>query len=115
MQLITVATERLDDVIPEDAAIRLLKIDVEGGELGVLRGGMGLLARHRPVVVFEHGLGAADYYGTRPEQLLEVFSSCDYRVTLMADWLTGGPDLSNDAFVEEFETCRNYYFLAHPS
>lgn len=114
VELISVAVERLDDVVPSALPVRFVKIDVEGGELGVLQGGLELLARHRPVVVFEHGLGAADYYDTRPEQVYELFETCDYRTALMADWLTGNPDLSRDRFVDEFSTCRNYYFLAHP-
>jgi ubiquinone/menaquinone biosynthesis C-methylase UbiE len=45
----------LDDVEFDDPP-SLLKIDVEGAEADVLRGGRGLLARHRPHVVVEtHG------------------------------------------------------------
>lgn len=34
-------------------ACRLLKIDVDGGEIGVLRGAEGFLARHRPLLAIE--------------------------------------------------------------
>lgn len=34
-------------------ACRLLKVDVDGGEIGVLRGAEGFLARHRPLLVIE--------------------------------------------------------------
>jgi FkbM family methyltransferase len=43
----------LDNVIPEDVPIAFIKVDVEGGEAGVLRGATGLLRRDKPVVVFE--------------------------------------------------------------
>lgn len=115
VELITVQVRRLDDVIPDDLPIRFVKIDVEGGELGVLQGGRGVLTRHRPIVVFEHGLGGSDYYGTSPHDVADLFDSVDYRVTLMESWLRGGADLSRDAFAEEFATCRDYYFLAHPA
>ncbi|MEQ1539180.1 MAG: FkbM family methyltransferase [Sphingorhabdus sp.] len=36
---------RLDDVLPADLAIDLLKIDVEGHEIGVLRGAQNMIAR----------------------------------------------------------------------
>lgn len=36
---------RLDDVLPADLAIDLLKIDVEGHEIGVLRGAQNVIAR----------------------------------------------------------------------
>ncbi|HQT53611.1 MAG TPA: FkbM family methyltransferase, partial [Phenylobacterium sp.] len=32
---------------------RLLKVDVDGGEIGVLRGAEAFLARHRPLLVIE--------------------------------------------------------------
>ncbi len=54
---ITVPTERLDDVLPEGFEPSFMKIDVEGAELLVLRGAAETIARHRPVIVFEHGAG----------------------------------------------------------
>ena len=50
---ITVGVTTLDRLL-ENRPARLLKIDVEGTELEVLRGAQKTLARDRPVVVFEH-------------------------------------------------------------
>lgn len=69
IEVITVQVARLDDVLPADLAPTLIKIDVEGGELGVLRGGLETLRRHRPVVVFEHGRGAREHYGTSADDI----------------------------------------------
>ena len=66
---ITVRRARLDDFVRDDDAPRLVKIDVEGAELEVLRGGARTLARHRPVIVFEHYAPHADAYGTRAVDL----------------------------------------------
>lgn len=60
---ITVRTERLDDVLGGDCHPSLIKIDVEGAELLVMNGAVKTLRTHRPVVIFEHGIGAADRYG----------------------------------------------------
>lgn len=46
---IPVTLARLDDLVPPDAPVRLVKIDVEGAELQVLRGGLATLARCRPI------------------------------------------------------------------
>lgn len=50
---IEVQAARLDDVLRPNAPLRLVKIDVEGHELQVIRGMSGLLATHGPCVVFE--------------------------------------------------------------
>ena len=110
-----VRTARLDDEVDPATPVRLVKVDVEGGELGVFRGGLGLLSRQRPYVIFEHGLGAADHYGTRPEVVFDLLTGeVGLNVTLMERWLVGGADLTRDEFVDEFAVCRNYYFLAYP-
>jgi FkbM family methyltransferase len=66
---ITVRTERLDEVLPEGFVPRLIKIDVEGAEMLVLRGARETIARHRPSIVFEHGIGASDRYGAGPRDI----------------------------------------------
>lgn len=112
---IPVTLARLDDLVPADAPVRLIKIDVEGAELQVLRGATALLRRCRPWVVFEHGRGAADFYGTSPGQVFDLLADCGLRISVMGDWLESGDAkvLGREAFCEQFETCRNYYFLAH--
>ena len=69
IETITVRTERIDDVVAESGhAPALVKIDVEGAEALVLRGGVETLRTHRPIVVFEHGHSARGY-GTRSEEI----------------------------------------------
>ena len=64
--LITVRTEKLDDILPPDIRVDVIKIDVEGGELMVLEGAVATLTRCKPIVIFEHGLGASEMYGSTP-------------------------------------------------
>jgi FkbM family methyltransferase len=55
---VPVPLRRLDDVLSEESdlkQVRLLKVDVEGHELSVLRGSEELLKRARPMVVCEVG------------------------------------------------------------
>ena len=113
---ISVNLAKLDDVLPSDATIRLIKVDVEGAELGVFRGAIETIRRCRPFIVFEHGLGAADFYGTRPEQVWDLLSGCGLKLALMKDWLESGGTrtLTREAFAHEFDSGSNYYFLAHP-
>ena len=112
---ITVMTERLDDVIPALMSISFIKIDVEGAELQVLKGAVETVKRCRPVIVFEHGLGAADYYGTTPEDVFDLLvDGCGFRCFIMEDWLSsnGQDNLVRTEFASEFRSGRNYYFMA---
>ncbi len=111
----TVEVRRLDDVVPAKAPVAFIKIDVEGGEFLVLRGARSTIARHRPVVVFEFGLGSAEGYGSTPERVWDFMQgTLDLRLWLMSDWLAGRPPLTRDGFRAQFYRRLNYMFLAAP-
>ncbi|HEY5952014.1 MAG TPA: FkbM family methyltransferase [Kofleriaceae bacterium] len=113
---IVVRTAVLDDVLAQERVgkIAFIKIDVEGAEYLVLKGAMGMLRRDRPVIVFEHGLGAADRYGHGPEQLYALLRACGLNISLLSDWIVGRPALSDEQFQRQFHEGMNYYFVAHP-
>jgi FkbM family methyltransferase len=112
---IEVNTARLDDVIDPELPVRFVKIDVEGGELLVLRGSVDTIRRHQPFIVFEFGLGAADYYGTQPDEMYDLLAGCGLTVSLLSNWLKDGNPLSKQQFEAEFRGYGNYYFVAHPA
>ena len=112
---ILVKTARLDDILSKDFEIRFVKIDVEGAELQVLRGARETIRRWNPVIVFEHGLGAADYYQTAPEDVFDLLSNdCGLRCFTMQDWLedSNKKSLRREEFSDEFRSGRHFYFLA---
>lgn len=114
IELLKVKTDLLDKVIGQDTVIDFIKIDVEGAELGVLKGGEQLLKKHRPIVVFEHGLGAADHYGTQPEEVFNLLTSCGLELNTMKRWLNGADAFTISEFQEQFHQGLNYYFIASP-
>ena len=79
VQELRVRVERLDDLVPGDFDPRILKIDVEGAELGVLRGARKLLRRSRPLVLLEHGAAAAAF-GTAHEEVYDELADAGLRV-----------------------------------
>jgi len=114
LEEIRVRTECMDALIPAALPITLIKIDVEGAELQVLRGATETLRRWKPVVVFEHGLGAADHYGTTPEDVHDLLASCGLRTSTMERWLAGADALDRETFAAHFRQGWDYYFIAHP-
>jgi FkbM family methyltransferase len=108
---ITVDVQRLDDALPAGYVPTFIKIDVEGAELAVLRGAEHTLADHHPIVAFEHGLGSADFYGTRPEDVFDILAG---HAGLRILDLEGGGPYSRSRFVQAFERGERVNFLARP-
>ena len=108
-----VETKRLDDIIPENVSVDLIKIDVEGAELLVLQGARNTLNRNKPIVLFEAGLGAADENNPTPEQLFDFFTDCGMSVGLMEYHLRGNGAFSREEFCGQFYKGYNYFFIAY--
>lgn len=101
----------LDDLIPEDVDIHLLKVDVEGAELGVFRSGRRTILRSRPYIVFEHGQGGAEHFDTRPEDVHDLLVT-DYGLRMFT--ITGVGPLDRDAFRSHFDHRKAGNYLAKP-
>jgi FkbM family methyltransferase len=110
---IEVSLNKLDDIIPSDKSISLIKIDVEGAELKVLKGAQQLIKRDQPIVVFECGLGASDFYGTDPKEVYDLFQSCGLKVSLLKAWINKKSALTLAQFESVYRTNEEYYFIAH--
>lgn len=109
---ISVKTELLDNIIPPDFTPDLIKIDVEGGELYVMEGARELIARSKPVIIFEYGLGASDYYGATPEKVFRFFATKKMNIYTLKSWLNGKESLTEEQFSACYFQRTEYYFLA---
>jgi FkbM family methyltransferase len=86
----------LDALLPQLERLDLVKLDIEGAELHALRGATDLLARFRPLIVFEWGDQSSPIYGTTSDQIWSFFSARGYRLFAIS-----GADCSERAaFVE---------------
>src|SRR6516225_8878701 len=79
-----------------------------------LSGSIKTLSRDKPIIVFEHGLGAADYYNTRPEQVFELLSSCGLCISSLSGFLRRRRSFTKKEFTKIFYNHIDYYFVAHP-
>lgn len=97
----------IDQVFDRSAPVSVIKIDVEGSELEVLRGAARLLSTQAPVVIFEHGSPT----GTKlesTEPLFELLKSNGYQLAPVR----GGVIDSHAKFAELVRTGTAWNFLA---
>lgn len=75
--------------------VSLVKIDVDGPECGVLRGGKGTLQRNRPFIIMELAPYLFQEHGYSVEELLDLFGSLNYRMVYLTTGmpLPEGPDV----------------------
>jgi len=73
----------LDNILPADTKIELIKIDVEGDELLVQEGAINTITRNKPVIIFEHGLGASESNDATPTKLYNLLSDCELKVSTL--------------------------------
>lgn len=97
---------KLDDCIPQTAQVKFVKIDVEGVEAAVLRGGRLLLSRCKPVTIFE----------CAPASLPECVAALEgtgLRISFLADFMAG-IQRSTDEIVRIGRERGEYYYVAAP-
>lgn len=114
VEVTDVQLKRLDDLVGTDHNVDLIKIDVEGAELKVLQGTRETLARCRPLVIFEYGMGSAELYEAWPERVLDLLDDVGLAVTPLDAYLEGDLVYERTQFLRDFHEHRHFYFVAHP-
>ena len=107
---IQVRTEPLDRLISADLKIRLIKIDVEGAEGLVIKGGLETIKRNRPYIIFEHGDLSSQAFGISSQDIYDMLvGECGLEISLLSNWLHQKPPLSQ----REFASGGDWYFIAY--
>jgi len=104
----------LDNLFLKDEKIDFIKIDVEGAEFEVLKGGKNLLKQQKPTILFECGVGGSDYYGTTPEAIYRfITEDIKLNIYILKAFLSKGEALKIEEFKMLFDTNKEYYFIAY--
>ncbi|MBC8106042.1 MAG: FkbM family methyltransferase [Anaerolineae bacterium] len=111
-QVIDVPSARLDDVLPPDLPIALVKVDVEGAELDVLRGATQTLLKWRPVLIIEHDTAPAAAYGATPAMLHSFLDDSRYTITTAVRIERDAQVYSREEFLDVVRDGKIYNFVA---
>jgi FkbM family methyltransferase len=110
---IDVELKKLDEVVGSDIKIDLIKIDVEGAEFNVLKGAKNLLKQHKPLVVFECGLGASEFYDTNPGDVYDyMVDTIGLNLFTLKAFIKNLPSMSKEEFLATYNDKKEYYFVA---
>ena len=106
-EFVDVPTLRIDDVV--DRHVDLIKIDVQGYEYFVLKGGRALLARDKPVVISEFWPRGLYNSGASPADYLTMMQELGYSVRQIDEDNKKVVDITYDALRTMSERPVNRY------
>jgi FkbM family methyltransferase len=81
LEKLTVETNTLDNLFPNLKSLDYIKIDVEGGEIDILNGGLRLIKKHRPIISVEYGKPGYSVYGHSADTLFEFCHKHEYVIS----------------------------------
>lgn len=81
--LARVNLRRLDDLLPKRQRVDVMKVDVEGAELAVFKGGEATIAREKPAIIFEANRETSEAAGYPVEALYDWLTSHGYALKVI--------------------------------
>jgi FkbM family methyltransferase len=110
---IEVNTDTLDNILKSEniKQLSLIKIDVEGGEYWVMKGGQEYIKKYKPVIIFEYGLGSAYFYDVTAKDIFELLHDrCGLNISLMSRYLLNKPPFTKTEFCAQD---YHFYYIAY--
>lgn len=111
---ISVRVATLDALLPE-IEVDVLKMDIEGAELGALRGGKNMVEQNRPTIMFESVGNKVNALGYSATLLWEWFTAMDYLIFTPDRLMHMAAPLNQDAFIDAhwYPFRSHNYFAVH--
>ncbi|MCA9148644.1 MAG: FkbM family methyltransferase, partial [Planctomycetales bacterium] len=111
-----VPLRRIDSLSLDQHQIDVIKMDIEGAELAALHGAESLIARCRPLILFESGPHENESDEVDLRALFAWFTDHQYQVLIPSRLPHEGPGLTEDGFVEShYYPFRTLDYFAVPA
>ena len=102
LKKIPVTVKKIDDVLADTRSLKYIKIDAEGGEFHIMRGGSNLIEKFRPLVTFEFGMNSLTEYHVIPEEVFFFWKEKRYDIfDIMGRPLTNERIFAESATIQE--------------
>jgi len=112
---IKVQTAKLDTLIPISEKISLIKIDVEGAELLVLKGAKNTIINSKPLILFECGKAGGDAYHFTSNEVYDLLiNDYHYSIYTLTNWFKNKESTNKNQFNHFYNTGKEFFFLAAP-
>lgn len=106
---IQVQIQKLDSLREPLQAVKFIKIDAEGGELQILRGGHLLIAEARPIISFELGEASLISYDYTSDDYYSFFEHHNYKIYNIREI-----NLTRDGFIKSTKEQVMWDYIACP-
>lgn len=113
---VTVRVAPIDDLLPGQKA-DVIKIDIEGAELGALRGAEKTVTTSHPTIMFECVLPERNALGYAAEDIWQWLTERDYGIFVPDRLAHDAPPMTKGAFVDaqQYPFRAHNYFAVHAS
>ncbi|WP_117883844.1 FkbM family methyltransferase [Aureibaculum luteum] len=112
IETVNVEVKKLDSILPNDYKIDVIKIDVEGAEYDELEGGFQVLSKNKPLIIFEFGKGASEYYNSTPTMMFEIIKKIGLKIFSLENFISKRNSLSLKEFEKIYNEGTDHYFVA---
>ncbi len=106
-----VATDLLDNVLPADEKISLIKLDLAGGELNALLGASNLINQYHPAILLKFLKGDAEIYGENVAAIFRFLTDKGYSIYLFKNYIKEQPALKLKDFNRHYSIGDEYFFV----
>lgn len=112
---ISVKTSTLDDLFLGKHKIDFIKIDAEGAEGKILRGGAQMIAESKPLIIVECNSRGAPYLGEDPRNLYHYITEVlEYSIYTIRGAINRGAPITCDQFEMYFYDLTHTDYLLRP-